>query len=811
MRPVSSTEIKNALRSLGRSPTVTLCAIICLALGIGATTAISSALSRALLQPLPFRDGDRLVAVHRTTPQSGPQGGWSQSPANYTDLARQSKQLQSLAAITWGTAIINLPGEAVQASQHYITGNMFSTLGATAQRGRLILPDDDRLDAPQVAVLSDEIWRTRFGADPALVGSSLLIDGLPTTVVGIAPRDFRIPLGSNVLSADVWMPIRFTPEQLGRRRSNNLLTLGRLAPGATVQAAEAELRAIFANLVVAYPQLRGENVRVAPLHAENLQAVRKPLLLLFGAVCMVLLIAATNVAALLLARGVQRQREMAVRAALGASRADTLRPVLLESFLITAASVVVGIALAAAGVKTIGLLASARMPQLLGLHLDWRVLGFALALSVVVAIVCAAAPAWRSASVDPQDALRGGRGGGTGKEHHRALRALVVLEISLSLILLIGAGLVLKGFARLLANDPGFDASKVLTLRVTVSATRYPNQTAVRGFLEPSLAAIRAVPGVEAAAAISAVPYVTWGNNSNTRYEGMAADDPTRLPIVEGRRVTPGFFEVTKQRLLAGRLLNDGDDERPQAPQVVVVNEALAKRDFKGRSPVGQRFHTSDTTFATIVGVVSDIRNFGPISEPQPEMYWTYRQTVPGASAVQLMIRVGGGDPTAVAPGVRAAVRRVDPTAAVSQVASMSDVIGRSLGRPRFYFSLLGAFAGIAIVLAVAGLYGVLSYAVAQRTREIGIRAALGSSRSALVRLFAMEGFRLVAIGVTLGLAGGAAVTRLMEFMLYGISPLDATTWALAAFLMIGAAMIAAIIPARRAARVDPLVAIQNE
>jgi putative ABC transport system permease protein len=508
---------------------------------------------------------------------------------------------------------------------------------------------------------------------------------------------------------------------------------------------------------------------------------------------------------------VQRQREMAVRAALGASRADTLRPVLLESFLITAASVVVGIALAAAGVKTIGLLASARMPQLLGLHLDWRVLGFALALSVVVAIVCAAAPAWRSASVDPQDALRGGRGGGTGKEHHRALRALVVLEISLSLILLIGAGLVLKGFARLLANDPGFDASKVLTLRVTVSATRYPNQTAVRGFLEPSLAAIRAVPGVEAAAAISAVPYVTWGNNSNTRYEGMAADDPTRLPIVEGRRVTPGFFEVTKQRLLAGRLLNDGDDERPQAPQVVVVNEALAKRDFKGRSPVGQRFHTSDTTFATIVGVVSDIRNFGPISEPQPEMYWTYRQTVPGASAVQLMIRVGGGDPTAVAPGVRAAVRRVDPTAAVSQVASMSDVIGRSLGRPRFYFSLLGAFAGIAIVLAVAGLYGVLSYAVAQRTREIGIRAALGSSRSALVRLFAMEGFRLVAIGVTLGLAGGAAVTRLMEFMLYGISPLDATTWALAAFLMIGAAMIAAIIPARRAARVDPLVAIQNE
>ena len=810
MRAITLTELRNASRSLARSPTVTLCAVLCLALGIGATTAISSALSRALLQPLPFREPERLVAVHRTTPQSGPTGGWSQSAPNYIDIRDQSKQITGFAALTWGTAIINLPTEALQATQQYVTGNLFNTLGVRAQIGRMILPDDDRQGAPLVAVLHDELWRSRFNADPSLVGRTILIDGAPTTVVGITPRGFRLPHGGNMLRAEIWMPIQFTPGQLANRRSNNLLTLGRLAPGATIESASAELRGIFSNLVVQYPQLRGDNLRVAPLHAESLSSVKKPLWLLFGSVCMVLLIAATNVAALLLARGVQRQREMAVRTALGATRWDTVRPVLLESFLISAVSVLLGVALASAGVKTIGLLAAARLPQLEGLRLDANVLIFAVIISAVVALICGAAPGVRASTVDPQDALRGGRGGGTGKEHHRALRALVVAEISLSLILLIGAGLVLKGFARLLGNDPGFETSGVLTLRITTSALRYPNQTAVRGFVEPALAAMRGIPGVEAAGAISAVPYITWGNNTNIRYEGMPKEDPASKPIAEQRRVTPGYFAVTKQRLIAGRLLNAGDDERPESPAVVVVNQALVRRDFPDRDPIGQRFHTTDTTLATIVGVVSDIRNGGPISEPLPEMYWTYRQTVPGASTVAVMVRVDG-DPSAALPGIRAAVRSVDPTAAVAAVRTMDEVISQSLGRPRFYFSLLGTFAGIAIVLAVAGLYGVLSYAVAQRTREIGIRSALGSPRAALVRLFAMEGFVLVISGVAIGLAGGLAVTRLMEFMLYGISPLDLGTWALAALLMIAAAMAAAVIPARRAARVDPLIAIQTD
>src|SRR5688572_13615102 len=537
MRGITASELRAALRGLSRSPTLTICAVLCLALGIGATTAIASALSRALLQSFPFQNARQLVAVHRITPHSGPLGTWPQSAPNYMDLARQSKQVVGLSALSWGTALLNLPSEAVQASQLYVTGGTFQTLGAAAQLGRLIAPDDDRADAPDVAVLSDEIWRSRFGADPAIVGRALSIDGAPATIVGIAPRDFRIPHGNNLLKADVWSPMRYTPRQLTQRDANYLLTFGRLAHGATAQSAEAELRALFANLVAAYPELAGENVRAAPLVAENVGAVRKPLLLLFGAVCMVLLIAMTNVAALLLARGVQRRREMAVRTALGASRMDVLRGVLLESFIITALAAVLGIALAAAGVKTIGLLAGERMLQLHGLSLDPRVLTFALVLSIVTAIGCAAAPAWRSASVDPQDALRGGRGGGAGggREHHRALRALVVLEISLSLVLLIGAGLVLKGFAKLLDNDPGFDSDRVLALRVSASHLRYPNRTGSRNFIEPALAAIQNVPRVAAAGAISALPYSQWGNNSNMRHEGQRGNDPDRLPRAGGR------------------------------------------------------------------------------------------------------------------------------------------------------------------------------------------------------------------------------------------------------------------------------------
>ena len=805
-------DLRSAARGLLRTPTVTIAGVLCLALGIGATAAISSAVSRALFHSLPFREPTQLVAVHRTTPHSGPLGTWPMSAPNYTDLARSTRRIEGLAAFGFGTALVALPAEAIQASQVYVTGSFFNTLGARAALGRLIVPDDDRVGQAPVAVVSYEFWRSKLAAEPSIVGRALPIDGLPTTIIGIAPPDFHLPHGFNVVRADLWMPIQFTAAQLaeGQRRSNYLLVFGRLTKGATPMSAQSELRAIFGAIVAEHPVLRGEDVRVAPLQAENVAAVRTPLLLLFGAVGMVLLIAATNVAALLLARGVQRRREIAVRTALGAGRWATMRTAFFESFLITGLGVLIGLGLAVGGVRTIGALASARIPQLAGLGVDTRVLLFAFGLSLVVAVACGGLPAWRSASVDPQDVLRGGRGGGAGREQHRALRMLVVLEIALSLVLLIGAGLTLKGFAGLLGNDPGFETAHVLTMRVTTSPTRYAKQPAALAFLEPALDAIRALPGVESAGSIDLVPYVNWGSNSNIRYEGQAKGDPTRLPIVEGRRVSPSFFSVTGQRLLAGRLFQPSDDASPSSAPVVVVNQALVDRDLKGIDPIGKRFYLTDTSFATIVGVVSNIRNFGPVAPPAPEMYWTYLQNGQ-PSLFSLLIRVRRGDPAAAAPSVRAAIRSIDPTAAVADVLPMPDVIASSLGQPRFYLSLLGAFAVVALVLAIAGLYGVLSYAVAQRTRELGIRAALGSSAPALMKLMTIDGLRLVAVGLLIGSFGGIGLTRFITFALYGVSPLDVTTWIASLLLMFVAGLAATLVPAHRATRVNPVIAIQAE
>lgn len=801
-------ELRNAARALLRAPLVTVSAVLCIALGVGATTAIASAIDRALLQRLPFRSPERLVTVYRTTPQF--KGGPFSAP-NYSDLARLSTQLSEMAALTPTTALLTTPHEGARISVFRATGNVFRAVGVTPLHGRLFLPSDDSAGEVPVVVLSEELWRARFGADRTLVGRTIVLDGAAHTVLGVLPRDFRIPRGSQFLEGDAWVPMRFSTQELGRRRSNYLMVFGRLAPGATAESASAELVRLFEGIVQSFPELRGESVQVAAMQADSAGSVRTPLLLVFGAVCMVLLIAATNVASLLLARGVHRRREVAIRTALGGGRWQVMRPALAESAVLVGSGLVLGILLAWVGVRTIGTLAAQRMPHLEGLGIDLRIVAFAVVLSLLVGLICGAVPAWRGSSVDPQDALRAQTAGsGTGKRHHRALDTLVVAEVALSLVLLLGAGLVLKGFATLLRNDPGFDPAPVLTLKTTISADRYPDNEAVRRFLEPALAAIRALPGVDEAAAISLLPYDNWGWNFNVRYEGQSGENPTELPLVENRIITPEFFAVTGQRLVSGRLLTDADDERPEAPAVVVANQALVDRDFAGQDAVGKRFHTGDTTFATIVGVVTNIRNFGPTNDPRPEVYWPYRQNS-GNASFPIMVRVRGRDPMAVAASVRRAVLSVDRGAAVTELQPMPEVIAASVGRPRFYVTLLGVFAGVALVLAISGIYGVMSYAVAQRTREFGIRTALGSTTSRTLRLVTGRGMQLVALGAVIGLAGGVAVTRALRGLLYGVSPLDVSTWTLATLALGGVALLATLLPAYRATRVDPLIAMRAE
>ena len=801
------TELLSAARSLRRAPLVAASAILCVALGIGATAALASAISRALLQPLPFRDPERLVTVYRTTPHfnTGPF-----SPANYMDLARDTRQLETLAVMTPTSMLLQLPDEAVQVSVRRVTGNLFPMLGVRALRGRLLAVADDRPDAPNAVVIGEELWNERFGSDAALVGKTVRLDGESFTVVGIAPRELGIPHGAQVVRSQVWVPARFSPNELAQRRNNYLLALGRLAPGATVQSAHAELVRLFDGIAAANPQLRGEQVRALSLVGEGVRGVKKPLLLMFGSVLMVLLIAATNVASLLLARAVQRRRELAIRSALGGSRNQLMRPVLAESLLMTGTGFVLGLALAWGGVKTIGALAAARLPQLVGLSVDYRVIAFAIALAAIVALVCGGLPAWRGAAVDPQDALRDGRGGGTSRAHHRVLRSLVVAEVALSLMLLLGAGLMLKGFAQLMSRDPGFDPAPILTLQTTISPERYPDGTSVDRFLGPVLEKIEAIPGVDAAGSISLIPYDNWGWNFNIRYEGQPGNDPTQLPLTENRVATPEFFDVTKQRLLAGRLIGP-EDAQPQSPSVVVVNEALVKRDFQGKNPIGARIHTSDSTFTTIVGVVSNIRNFGPIEEPRAEVYRPFAQVGRGSSGFAIMVRANRGNPLDLMPAVRAAIRSVDPQVAITEVRSMPQVMAESTGRERFYLSLLGTFAAVAVVLAIAGIYGVLSYVVAQRTREFGIRSALGSTSANTLALVTREGFTLIALGVAIGLVGGLAATRLLAAMLNGVSPLDRPTWVMATLGLVVVGLMATLLPARRATRADPLLAIRSE
>jgi putative ABC transport system permease protein len=808
------TDIRNAARGLLRTPTVTGSAILCLTLGLGATTAIASAIDRALVRPLPFRAPDRLLTIYRTAPQAN---DWPTAPAKYLDAARATRQLSALAAIqNFGVALLDVGDRAEQVHTVHVTGNLFPLLGVVGARGRLITVADDSAGGDPIVVLSDELWKRDFGADPRIIGRPVRLDGTPTTVIGVLPRGFFVPEGQNPIRGDVWLPIRFSPQEAASRGTNYLEMAARLAPGATFESANHELHAIVTRMIEEHPGMSGEDMRAVPMQAEGVRTVRTPLLMLFGAVVGVLLIAATNVASLLLARGLGRRREMAVRTALGGSRWAVMRPVLLESLLLTGVGAALGLGLAWIGVRTIGSLAADQIEPLRGLSIDLRIVAFAIGLSLLVALLCGALPAWRTASIHPQEALAGSRGASGGRREQRALSTLVIVEVGLSLVLLVGAALVLRGFVGLTRRDPGFDPRPVLTMHVAIPGQKYDKDTsAIRRFLVPALAAIEHLPGVGAASAIQTMPYENWGNNFNVRYEGVTSTEPEKLPLVDYRVVSPSFFQVTRQHLIAGRLLRDDDDARAGVPSVVVVNEALAKRDFPGQNPVGKRFAcnvcVSDSAMTTIVGEVSDIRNAGPFEAPVPEAYYTYAQTAYGNTYFPFMVRVKSMDPTAVAPAVRAAIRGIDPEAAVSDIRAMPDVIALSMGTPRFYLTLLGIFAAVALALAVAGVYGVLSYAVEQRMRELGIRRALGSTGTGLLNLVTRRGLMMIGSGLVLGMLGGFALTRVLRDILYGVSPIDGLSWLSAILALASAGILASLVPALRAARADPLIAIRVE
>jgi len=516
------------------------------------------------------------------------------------------------------------------------------------------------------------------------------------------------------------------------------------------------------------------------------------------------------VASLLLARGVSRRREVAGRAALGAGRWNVIRPALMESAVLTVAGTAAGLALAWSGVRVIRSMLPRQLPQLADLTVDWAVLGFSLAVAVTVALGCGVAPAWQAARGDPQEALRSGARSGTSLRQQGFLRLIVALEVGLSLVLLLGAGLVLRGFGELVGRDPGFDPEPLLVLTVSVPPDRYEDRAAGDAFLMPALDAVRALPGVEDAGSVNLIPYQSWGWNFNINYEGRPVEQRTQLPLTEIRTVTPGWFSTLGIALLRGRMLDERDHVETGSPIVVLANQALVDRDFQNEDPIGKRFLLYDTVYATIVGIVANIKNMGPDSDPAPGIYYSYGQSQRSTTEFPLFVRAQG-NPARMAGAVTDAVRSVDANVAVSAVQPMTSIIAASVGRPRFYLTLLGIFAGVALLLSIAGLYGVMSYVVAQRTREIGIRSALGSSRGRTLGLVLRQGMLLVGIGLFLGLIGGAWLTRLLGSLLYGVSPLDALTWLLVTALLGAAGAVAILLPARRASAIDPMIAMRIE
>ncbi len=798
-------ELAQGWRSLLRAPGLFFACVFCLAIGLGSTAAIFSVADRIMLRPVDFDEPERLVSVFRSLPLSSTLP-WS--APNFTDIAPEPSA-EGIAAFGSTSRLVALGDRFEPGFVLRTTGQFFNLLRTRAEHGRLLLPSDDDPTAPAVVVASYEYWRSHLGGSPTVIGTTLRLDGEPHEVVGVLPPNFRITNGGTVYAGELYVPMRFTTSEQNQRTSNWLRVFARLAPGVTPDRLQAALTQRFAPVLEANPDLAGHGIAVTPLIADSGSQVRRPLGFLIVATIAVLAIAVINVSSLLLARGIRRQSELAVRSALGATRWEVMRPVFAEGAVIALLGWIAGLALAAAAVKGIAALGSVRIVQLTYVSVDLRTVLVTLATALVAAIAGTAAPAWRAARALPADALRGGRAAGS-RHQHRTLATLVVIEGALAITLLIAAGLVMKGFVRLTNSDPGFEAKGLLTMRVRVAPNDFPAERAASTFLPQALEAVEAVPGVVAAGAISQLMYAEWGWNMWIRYEGRPEVPPVERPLLETRNVTPGFFAATGQRLIAGRLLDDREMVLGDSIQRVVVNEALVKRDFPNDDPIGKRIYNGNS-WIEIVGVVGDIRNFGPIAEPRPEAYWTFAQRFPAATGYNLVVRTESEDPMQVAANVERALRSVYPGVAISRVQPMTELMSSSVGWPRFVFALFATLASVALILALAGLFGILSYTVEQQQREYALRSALGASPASVRALIFGRAGQIIGVSLAAGLVIAWMVTRGMAAMLYGVQPFDVPVWLIAVLSMLAAGFAAAAGPAIRASRVAPMTAMRAD
>ncbi|HEU4630001.1 MAG TPA: ABC transporter permease [Gemmatimonadaceae bacterium] len=792
-------DLRFALRSLRRSPGFTLVAVLTLALGVGANTAIFSVVDGVLLAPLPLREPDRLVAVGERVDGGAPTDFTSTSPGSFFDWQRQTRTVR-LAGFAGSARTLTGRGEPERLLGASTVGGLFDVLGVPPLFGRTITPADETPEAQRVIVLSYATWRRLFGEDRGVVGRTLTLDGASHTIVGVMPPSFRFP----DTGTEFWVPSRFDAEFRANRDQYFIQVVGRLAPGATLEQARTELAVVSERLQRDWPMYNSDlRIVVRPLQETIVEGVRTRLLVLMAAVAFVLLITCANLGNLLLARASGRHREIAVRQALGAGRTRLARQLLTESLVLALAGGAAGL-LVGQGFLELLLAAQAttNLPRVDEIGLDARVLLFTLGVSVAAGLFFGSLPAWQLARARSGEALRTGTRGSAG--HQWARSALVVSELALAMVLLTGAGLLLRSFALMQRVDPGFTADHVLTFDVT-----RPGEDA--SFTATSLERIRALPGVRSAAVVSQLPVT--GRGIGAWFNRLDRPLPPDVkPTGEAYRVvTPGYFATIGLPLKRGRLLTP--DDRRERP-AVVINEALARRYYAGEDPIGKAIYLGAPDnrlfdHGTIVGVVGDTRDAGLGSDPLPTVYIPLA-VMPGWRSFSYVVRTAG-PPTAVAGAVRNVIRTLDATVPVRNVRTLDAVLAESVAPARWSTTLLGVFAGVALVMAALGVFGVLSFVVAQRTRELGIRMALGAAPSAVRRTVVRQGLRLVVAGLALGLAGAFALTRLMGSLLYGVAPTDPATYAGVAAVLVGTAAVASWLPARRATRVDPIIALRAE
>ena len=799
-------DVRYAVRSLLRSPGFTLAAVLTLALGIGANTAVFSVVDALLLRALPYRDAGSLVTLWESR---GPAGAERSpvSPPNYLDWKVRSGSLRDMAAYrSWGFDLAGVE-EPERLTGARVSAGLLALLGVVPEAGRGFLEEEDRFGARPVVMVSDGLWRRRFGADPGLVGSTLKLNGGAYTVVGI------LPAGADLPAADVWVPLALEPYALTQRGNRSLTVLARLDRGATLARARAEMHTIAREAAQLHPDAdAGWDAVVVPLREQLVAGIRPTLLLLWAAVGLVLLIGCANVANLMLARATTREREVALRAALGAGRARLVRQLLTESLLLGAIGGSAGVLLAYAAVEVAVTLVAPHLGRAGAIGLDARVLAFALGASLAAGVGFGLVPAWRFSSPDPGQSLKeSGERGGTGARASLYRGALVGGEVAVALMLLIGAGLLIRSLARLQAVDPGFRSASTLTLTVSLPESRYAEPHAKVAFFQQLQARLEGLAGVTSAALASHLPLAGRSLTVDVEPEGQPAPLAGEPRLADYVSVTPGFFRAMGIPLLAGRDLAGGDGL--ETPPVVVINQTMARRYWAHRSPIGQRLVVGATVGAdarprTIVGVVGDVRAAGLESEPAPALYVSYYQNPwPTMSAV---VRTAS-DPGSLAAAARAQVRALDAEEPVYNLRSLDDLLGGSLALRRTQARLLGAFTLAALLLAAVGVYGVVAHAVARRTREVGIRMALGARGGDLMRLVVWRGMRPVAVGLALGGVGALGVSKAMAGLLFGVAPTDAVTFAGSALVLVLVALAACVAPARRATRVDPVVALRSE